>query len=100
VDDLLQQLESTGCDVGVQHYFNQETEKCQQAAPPPSANLIIIDVYPLDKLCEITATRDVTVHDLVHALKPTAEEVKLIQGMSVGQRNNPLWSDARQWRVT
>lgn len=51
-------------------------------------------------MCEIAATHDVTVHDLVHTLKPTAEEVHLIQSMSVGQRNNPLWSDARQWWVT
>jgi len=39
---------------------------------------------PLDKLCEITTTRNATVHDLVHALKPTAEEVQLIQSKSVG----------------
>jgi len=49
VDDLLQQLESAGCDLGVQHYFNQEVVKCQQAAPPLSASLILVD--PLDKLC-------------------------------------------------
>ena len=51
-------------------------------------------------MCETAATRDVTVNDLVQALKPTAKEVQLIQSMSVGQRNNPLWSDARQWRIT
>ena len=98
VDDLLQQLESVGCDVGVQHYFNQEAERCQQAVPPSSSNPVLID--PFDKLCKTAATRDVTVNDLVQALKPTAEEVQLIQSMSVGQRNNPLWSDARQWRIT
>ena len=54
----------------------------------------------LDKLCELCANRDVNVSDLVEALKPTAEDVQLIQSMSVGQRNNPLWLDARQWRVT
>jgi len=32
-------------------------------------------------------------------LKPTAKEVQLIQSMSVGQQNNPLWSDVRQWQV-
>ena len=98
VGDLLQQLGSAGCDVGVQHYFNQEAVRCQQAAPPPSTNPILLD--PLDKLSEIGATCDVTVRDLVHALKLTTKEVQLIQSMNVGQQNNPLWSDARQWWVT
>ena len=51
-------------------------------------------------MCEICANRDVRVSDLVEALRPTAEDVQLIQNMSVGQRNNPVWLDARQWRVT
>ena len=46
-------------------------------------NPVLID--PLDKLCDIVSVRDVTVDDLVQALKPTAEEVELIQVMSVGQ---------------
>ena len=71
VDDLLQQLESVGCDVGVQHYCNQEAERYQQATLPPSLNPVLID--PIDKLGEIAATHDVTVNDLVDALKPTAE---------------------------
>ena len=57
-------------------------------------------IDPLDKLAEITASREVTVCDLIDALKPTDEEVCLIQEMSVEQRNNPLWFDARQWRIT
>ena len=57
-------------------------------------------IDPLDKLSEIFTVREVTVDDLVDALKPTSEEVQLIQEMSVGQRNNPLWFDVRQWRVT
>ena len=35
LDDLLQRLEDVGCDASVQHYFNQETEKCEHAFPPP-----------------------------------------------------------------
>ena len=46
------------------------------------------------------ALADVTVDDLVEALKLTAEEVELIQAMSIGQQHNPLWLDARQWRIT
>ena len=98
VDDLLQQLESAGCDSGVQHYFKQEEERSLQSAPPPSANPVLID--PLDKLSDIASIRDVNVDDLVEALKPTAEEVELIQVMTIGQRHNPLWLDARQWRIT
>ena len=57
-------------------------------------------IDPLDKLCDIASSQDVTVDHLVKALKPTAEEVELIQTMSVGQRQNPLWLDARQWQIT
>ena len=98
VDDLLQSLDSAGLDPGVKHYFDQERERSQHAHPPSSANPVLID--PLDKLREVSAMRDVTVQDLVEALRPTKEDVQLIQNMSVGQRNNPLWLDARQWRVT
>ena len=98
VDDLIQGLEDAGCDAGICHYFNQESLKNLQTFPSSSSNPVLID--PLDKLCEICADRDVNVCDLVEALKPTAEDVQLIQSMSVGQRNNPLWLDARQWRVT
>ena len=98
LDDLIQGLEDAGCDAGILHYFNQESEKNQQAFPSSSRNPVLID--PLDKLCEICANRDVSVSDLVEALRPTAEDVQLIQNMSIGQRNNPLWLDARQWQVT
>ena len=98
MDDLIQGLEDAGCDAGICHYFNQESLKNLQTFPSSSSNPVLID--PLDKLCEICADRDVNVSDLVEALKPTAEDVQLIQSMSVGQRNNPLWLDARQWRVT
>ena len=57
-------------------------------------------IDPLNKVLDIAATREVSVDDLVEALRPTAEEVELIQSMSVGQRHNPLWFDARQWRIT
>ena len=98
VNDLLQQLESTGCDTGVQHYFKEEENRSLQSAPQPSSNPVLID--PLDKLRDIISTREVFVDDLVEALRPTVEEVELIQAMSVGQRHNPLWLDARQWRIT
>ena len=83
VNNLLQHLESASRDPGVQHYFKHEEERCLQSVPPPSGNPVLID--PLDKLRDIVSVRDVIVDDLVQALKPTAEEVELIQAMSVGQ---------------
>ena len=84
--------------MGVQHYFNQEAERSSQSVLPASNNPVLID--PIDKLCDLAATRDISVDDLVQALTPTKEEVELIQCMSIGHRNNFLWLDARQWRVT
>ena len=49
---------------------------------------------PIDKLAAISLSRDPT------ALKVNSEEAELIQLKTIGQRNNPLWMDARQWRVT
>ena len=98
VDGLLELLKDSECGVGALDFMQQESERCQHAIPLPSCNPVLTD--PLDKLAEIAATGDVTVLDLVHSLQPTTEEVKLIQEMSIGQRNNPLWFDARQWRIT
>ena len=38
--------------------------------------------------------------DLVEALTVTTNEIALIQSITVGQRDNPLWMDARQWQIT
>jgi len=74
-----------------------ESDRCQRVTSQLSDNPVQID--PLDKLSEIFAVRDITVDDLVEALKPTVEEVQLIQEMGVHQLNNPLWFDAHQWRI-
>ena len=55
---------------------------------------------PIDKLAAICLSRDPTVDDLVDALNVNSEEAELIQLKTIGQRNNPLWMDARQLRVT
>ena len=55
---------------------------------------------PLDKLAALCSVREPTVDDLVNALCVTSEEAKLIQIMTIGQGDNPLWMDARQWHVT
>jgi len=53
--------------------FNIKKKKdhCRLFLPPVLIN-------PLNKLLEIAATREVSVDDLVEALRPTAEEVGLI----------------------
>lgn len=38
--------------------------------------------------------------DLIEALKVTPMEIELIQSMTISQRDNPLWMDARLWRIT
>ena len=55
VNDLLQQLENTGCDTGIQHYFKQQEERSLQSVPPSSSNPVLID--PLDKMLEICHQR-------------------------------------------
>ena len=54
---------------------------------------------PIDKLSHKDIS-EITVDDLIKALEVTPQEVALIQEMTTGQKENPLWMDARQWRVT
>ncbi len=54
---------------------------------------------PMDNLMSISEGEP-TVDNLITALGVTSEEVELIQLMTLGQRNNPRWMDARQWRIT
>ena len=54
---------------------------------------------PIDIIMAI-AKGEPTVENLITALGVTSEEVELLQLMTVGQRNNPKWMDARQWRIT
>jgi len=80
--------------VGAMDFSRQESQQRLHAIPPPSCNPVLID--PLDKLA---ASCKVTVYDLINALRPTHEEVHLIQEMSIGQHSNSLLIDARQWRI-
>lgn len=98
VDGLLELLEGTDCSVGILDFMKMESERSQHAISHLGENPVLID--PVDKLSEMLAVRDVTIDDLIHTLEPTDEEVQLIQEMSVRQRNNPVWFDARQWRIT
>ena len=58
-------------------------------------------IHALDKLAAVLILgRDPTVDDLIKALSVTSEEAQLIQVMTIGQLNNPLWMDVRMWRIT
>ena len=100
--DLLRAYEKEGITTGVGMYFQQEEDKCRTrvaslSTPSTAATMVLTD--PLDRLAEKDIT-DVTVDDLISALQVTPEEIRLLQTMTAGQRHNPLWMDARQWRVT
>lgn len=59
--------------------------------------LLLFDL--LDKLIK-KDVQHVTATDLVEALEVTTNEIVLIQSITVGQRDNPLWMATRQWRIT
>ena len=83
--DTLQDLLTAGSKPGVANYLKEEKESLLQ--------------NPQDKLASI-AEGEPTVDNLIQALGVTSEEAELIQIMIIGQRNNPLWMDARQWWIT
>ena len=102
VRDLLRAYEMEGIRTGVGMYVQQEEDRCRTLAAASStsstaATMVLTD--PLDRLAEKDIT-NVTVDYLISALHVTPEKVKLLETMTAGQRHNPLWMDARQWRVT
>ena len=89
-----------GILTGAGIYFDQEEERHRIASssvkndtPAP----LLVD--SLGKLSQ-KDLQHVTVTDLVEALAVTTNEIALIQSITVGQRDNLLWMDARQWRIT
>ena len=102
VRDLLRAYEMEGIRTGVGMYVQQEEDRCRTLAAASSTSSTAVTMVltdPLDRLAEKDIT-DVTVDDLISALHVTPEEVKLLETMTAGQQHNPLWMDARQWRVT
>lgn len=99
LDTLLESLGAAGCKPAIVEFLKEEREREKNAVAPASdASGVLQD--PLDKLSTIALVRDPTVDDLLEALSITSEEAELIQIMTIGQRDNPLWMDARQWRIT
>ena len=91
-------MDAAGSKPGIIDYLQGEQERVAMASDPVTHKTILKD--PVDKLSAIAVSRDPTVDDLVQSLSMTDEEAELIQIMTIGQRNNPLWMDARQWRIT
>ena len=102
VRDLLRAYEMEGITTGVGMYAQVEEDRCGTLAAASSTSstaATMVLTEPLDRLAEKDIT-NVTVDDLIIALHVTPEEVKLLETMTAGQRHNPLWMDASQWRVT
>ena len=88
-----------GILTGAGIYFDQEEERHRIASssvkndtPAP----LLVD--SLGKLSQ-KDLQHVTVTDLVDTLAVTTNEIALIQSITVGQRDNPLRMDTRQWRI-
>ena len=97
---LLNECSKAGILTGAGIYFDQEEERHRIASSSVKDDIpapLLVD--PLDKLSQ-KDLQHVTVTDLVEALAVTTNEIALIQSITVGQRDNPLWMDARQWRIT
>ena len=103
VTALLLSCEQVGIVTGAGRFFSQEQQRQTEfqssllTTDDLAAKAVLSD--PIDKLSHKDIS-EITVDDLIKALEVTPQEVALIQEMTTGQKENPLWMDARQWRVT
>ena len=100
IDDLLKSFADAGSNPAIIDFLNGEKEREAMVEVTNDCQSTEVLKDPLDKLASIATVREPTVDDLVDALRVTVEEAELIQFMTIGQRDNPLWMDARQWRIT
>jgi len=100
LSNLLNNLTAAGCEPAIADYLENEQQRVESMSVAKCNETHTLMEDPLDKLVAISLMRDLTVDDLVKALSVSMEEVELIQMMTIGQRNNPLWMDVRQWRIT
>ena len=99
ITTLLDSLSEAGCEPAIADFLDNEQQRESMSHAKADAHSHVMQ-DPIDKLAAISLSRDPTVDDLVDALKVNSEEAELIQLKTIGQRSNPLWMDARQWRVT
>ena len=97
---LVQEMQASGLAVGFGEFIEMEQERQASSTImiPPSHNARLL-VDPFEYLLSLDKD-GWEVSDLVDSLKVTPEEVMLVAEMTIGQRDNPLWMDARQWRIT
>ena len=96
---LCNECNKAGILTGAGIYFDQEQERQRFASSSVKNDTtapLLVD--PLDKPSQ-KDLQHVTVTDLVEPLEVTTNEIALIQSITVGQMDNPLWMDARQWRA-
>ena len=103
IGDLLKACGEAGVVTEASIFFAQEEDRIKLAAQKPlslhqPSRSVLTD--PLDKLTTTMKSHDITVDDLIMAMEVTSEEASLLWTMTSGQRYNPVWMDARQWRVT
>lgn len=92
---LLEQLAASNCNPAITIYFRDEKERESMSLMECGDADVLLD--PLDKLI---AVDNPSVSNLVEALRVNSVEADLLQVMTVGQRDNPVWLDVRQWRIT
>lgn len=97
---LLKSFADVGSKPAIIDFLDGEREREAMVKVTNSCQSTEVLKDPLDKLASIATVREPTVDDLVDALCVTVEEAELIQIMTIGQRDNPVWMDARQWRIT
>ena len=95
---LLEYLDAAGSKPGIIDYLKRKKERVAMASDPVTHKKILQD--PVDKLKVLAVSRDPTVDELIQSLRITGEEAELILIITIGQRNIPLWMDARQCRIT
>ena len=88
--------------VGAYDYFTEEADR-EVTSTKCTSSTQHHDHFtdPLDKLLSMSPDLTTLIVDhLVKSLAVVQEEANLIQEMTIGQRDNPLWMDARQFRLT
>ena len=102
MEQLLTSLDSGTTTTGIGLFCSMEKERavtCKQLTIREKQATGGHLKDPIDHLLNLD--KDVLeVEDLISALVMSPEEVKLLAEMTIGQRENPLWMDARQWRIT
>ena len=95
---LLDSLAAAGSRPAVMDFF--EGEKEREASSKTIDQNLSNNYDPFSKLAAICSLQEPTVDDLFDALCMSSEKAELLQLKTIGQHDNTLWMDVRQWRIT